>query len=80
MIDVLAPITLTVGITQSRNKLIEMAQGEYLAVMDHDDISLPIRFEKQVQYLDEHKDVGVVSCKIKTMIRGIYCVLFIEKN
>lgn len=58
------------GITPSRNKLIDMAKGEYLAVFDHDDISLSTRFEKQVQYLDEHKDVGVVSCKIKTMIGG----------
>lgn len=36
------------GITPSRNKLIDMAQGEYLAVFDHDDISLPERFAKQV--------------------------------
>lgn len=50
------------GITPSRNKLIEMAKGEYLATMDHDDISLPTRFEKQVAYLDSHKNVGVVGC------------------
>ena len=50
------------GITLSRNKLIKMAQGEYLAVMDHDDMSLPTRFEKQVQYLDEHPYVGVCGC------------------
>ena len=37
------------GITRSRNKLIDMAKGEYLAVFDHDDISLPERFQKQVQ-------------------------------
>ena len=49
------------GISASRNKLIEMAQGEYLAVFDHDDISYPDRFEKEVKYLDEHKDIGVVS-------------------
>ena len=36
------------GISPSRNRLLDMAQGEYLAVMDHDDISLPERFEKQV--------------------------------
>lgn len=58
------------GITLSRNKLIDMAKGEYLAVFDHDDISLPERFAKQVAYLDEHQDVGVVSCRVKTMIRG----------
>lgn len=50
------------GITPSRNKLIDMAEGEYLAVFDHDDISLPKRFAKEVAYLDEHPDVGVVSC------------------
>lgn len=53
------------GITPSRNKLIDMAKGEYLAVFDHDDISLPQRFEKQVAYLDENKDVGVVSSWVK---------------
>ena len=54
------------GITPSRNKLIELAKGEYLAVMDHDDISLPMRFEKQVAYLDAHPNVGVVGCLTKT--------------
>ncbi len=49
------------GITPSRNKLIDMAQGEYLAVMDHDDISMPERFAKQVAFLDEHADIGVVG-------------------
>ena len=49
------------GISGTRNKLIDLASGEYLAVMDHDDISLPERFAKQVEYLDKHPDVGVVS-------------------
>lgn len=50
------------GITLSRNKLIKLARGKYLAVMDHDDVSLSKRFEKQVKYLDEHPEVGVVGC------------------
>ncbi len=49
------------GISDSRNKLIDMAQGEYLAVMDHDDVSLPERFAKQVAFLDLHKEIGVVG-------------------
>lgn len=56
------------GITPSRNKLIDMAKGEYLAVMDHDDISLPKRFEKQVAYLDANPSVGVVGCWYTTLI------------
>lgn len=55
------------GITPSRNKLIEMAEGEYLAVFDHDDVSLPTRLEKQVSYLDTHPECGVVGCKTQRM-------------
>lgn len=51
------------GITPSRNKLLQMAQGEYIAIFDHDDISEPSRLEKQVAYLDAHPEIGVVgSC------------------
>ena len=49
------------GITASRNKLIDMAKGEYLAVFDHDDICRPDRFAKQVAYLDAHPECGVVG-------------------
>lgn len=55
------------GITPTRNKLINMAKGEYLAVFDHDDISLPERLAKQVEYLDNYLDVGVVGCKVQYM-------------
>lgn len=49
------------GITPSRNKLLGMARGEYVAIFDHDDISVPTRLEQQVAYLDMHPSVGVVS-------------------
>lgn len=57
------------GISPSRNKLIDMAKGEYLAVFDHDDVSLSERLAKQVAYLDEHPDVGVVGCVSKSIVR-----------
>jgi len=50
------------GITRSRNRLLDMAKGEYIAVFDHDDVSRPARLERQVAYLDSHPDVGVVGC------------------
>lgn len=57
------------GISGSRNKLIELAQGEYLAVADHDDISLPERFELQVDFLDKHPEVGVVGAALEIFPR-----------
>ena len=49
------------GISAARNRMVDLARGEYLAVIDHDDVSLPRRFEKQVAYLDAHPDTGVVG-------------------
>ncbi len=50
-----------VGISRSRNRLLELAQGEYLAIFDHDDISLPTRLEQEVNILDNHPEIGAVS-------------------
>ena len=58
------------GISASRNKLLDAARGEYLAVMDHDDISLPQRFEKEVAYMDEHPEIGVCSCWVDSFPDG----------
>ena len=49
------------GISATRNKLIDLSQGEYLAVFDHDDISHQIRLAQQVAFLDSHPYVGVVG-------------------
>lgn len=51
------------GISHTRNKLLNLAQGKYLAIMDHDDISLPERFEKEIKFLDAHPDYGVCGCQ-----------------
>lgn len=51
-----------IGISASRNKLLNMARGEYIAVMDHDDISLPTRLEEELRVLDADPFLGVVSC------------------
>ncbi|MBR6626217.1 MAG: glycosyltransferase [Mailhella sp.] len=58
------------GISGARNRLLDMAKGEYLAVMDHDDISLPERFEKQVAFLDTHPEVGVLNTQFGTVGRA----------
>lgn len=49
------------GISGSRNKLLDLAQGEYLAIMDHDDISLPTRLEKQVRFMNANPEVAMLG-------------------
>lgn len=44
------------GLVASRNELIGLSRGRYLAVMDSDDICRRHRFERQVAYLDSHPE------------------------
>ncbi|MCC6168928.1 MAG: glycosyltransferase family 2 protein [Caldilineaceae bacterium] len=53
------------GIAATRNRGTEMARGELLAVMDSDDWCPSDRFEKQVAYLDQHPEVGVVGGQVE---------------
>lgn len=50
------------GLTQNLNKGLRLAAGQYIARMDGDDFSLPVRFEKQVKYFEEHPDIMLISC------------------
>ena len=50
-----------IGLTKSLNKGLILAQGEYVARQDADDISLPERFEKQVDFLNKQLKVILVS-------------------
>jgi glycosyltransferase involved in cell wall biosynthesis len=45
------------GYTNSLNSAILIAKGKYIARMDGDDISLPERFEKQLEFLEKNSDV-----------------------
>lgn len=48
------------GMATSLNKLIPLTTGTYIARMDADDISLPERFQKQVELLEKNKKL--VAC------------------
>jgi glycosyltransferase involved in cell wall biosynthesis len=52
------------GIVYALNTGIEAAKGSLIARMDSDDISYPQRIEKQVMFLDDHAEVGVVACQV----------------
>lgn len=47
------------GLAESLNRGFQAAKGKYLARLDADDLAWPERFEKQVQYLEAHPNVGI---------------------
>ena len=49
------------GVGFTRNRGIREARGKYLATMDADDIAVPFRLEKEVQFLNKHETIGIVS-------------------
>ena len=51
------------GLVTALNRGIALAQGRYLARQDHDDLSLPTRFEKQVAFLDAHPDHALLGTR-----------------
>ena len=50
-----------VGLSNILNIGIGMAQGKYIARMDSDDLSLPDRLQIQVDYLESHPEIDLVS-------------------
>ena len=58
------------GVARSLNNGIEIANGEYIARMDSDDISLPERFEKQIKFLDEHPEISILGTSYEIIPRN----------
>lgn len=54
-----------VGLAASLNRGIQVARGEYIARMDADDVSLPERLERQIDFMDAHPEVGVCGSWIE---------------
>lgn len=57
------------GIPVSRNRALLIAQGEYVAIHDADDVSLPCRWPLEIEHLDKNRDIvfiGGHAVKIST--------------
>lgn len=53
-----------IGLTKSLIRGISAINTDYIARMDSDDISLPERFARQIDYLDSHPEISIVGSDI----------------
>jgi hypothetical protein len=49
------------GYVVALNEMLQLAEGEFIARMDADDIALPERFRRQVEFLRQHPEVVCVG-------------------
>jgi glycosyltransferase involved in cell wall biosynthesis len=55
-----------IGSPKTRNRALDLAQGEFIAMLDSDDIALPERIERQVAFLRAHGDYALVGSNKET--------------
>lgn len=58
------------GIVHALNQGIRMAEGELIARMDGDDVCLPQRLARQVDFLDHYPHVGVCGTNVQVLNTG----------
>ena len=66
---------INIGAALSRNDALDAARGEFVAIMDADDVCAPTRLERQIAFLDANPLVGLVGCGIYDNIDASGAVL-----
>lgn len=49
------------GLTDSLNVGLQMARGEWIARLDADDVAFPTRFKRQIEFLNNNKEIGLLG-------------------
>jgi Glycosyl transferase family 2 len=52
---------LRCGLAEARNAACRLARGQYIAIMDADDIAVPERLMWELEFMEAHPDVGVLG-------------------
>lgn len=56
------------GLAATLNKSISLARGKYIARQDQDDVLFPSRLQKQVNYLEQNRDVAMVGAAAEVWV------------
>ena len=62
------PLATNHGHAIARQTAIDAATNDWIAIMDSDDIAVPDRFEKQIEFINHHPDVDVLGGQITEFI------------
>ena len=52
------------GESAARNEAIKRSCGQYIAMLDSDDVWMPAKLERQLALLERRPEVGLVSCQV----------------
>lgn len=58
------------GLVATLNRGLDLAAGEYIARMDCDDVSLPDRFSRQIEFLEKHPEIGICGTWFERLQEG----------
>ncbi len=64
-----------IGVAATLNRGLAVARGKYVVRMDADDISLPDRLQRQVQFMDDHPEVGISGAWVRCFGTGVSCTI-----
>lgn len=69
------------GLNATLNRCLKLADGEYIARMDGDDLCDPTRFQKEVEILNNHPEYAIVSTHMTTFdeVGEWGCIRTLEK-
>ena len=54
-----------IGLTRSLNRGLETVKSRYIARMDADDIAVPERLQEQIDFMEQHPEIGMLSGNIR---------------
>lgn len=54
-----------IGLTKSLNRGLAIAKGKYIARMDADDYSYPLRLKKQYEYMERHTEIDILGSWVR---------------